>query len=112
MMATHRYLFLSCACVAIMGCTTIRSSLCELRGGAPYVNFDGYQFCGKVYDDGGETCSSSEECEGDCVLPWDWQPDEGREVVGRCEADSTYEPNYGCAPIELHETYTGGCVEE
>lgn len=112
MMMTRKYLFFICTSSSIAGCTAVPSSFCELRGGAPYVNFGGYQFCGKVYEDGGKTCYSSAECEGECVLPWDWKPDEGLEVVGRCEADSTWEPIYGCVPVEHYETYTGGCIEE
>lgn len=101
-----------CVVLALAACTPLQSGLCKARGGAPYINFGGYQSCGTVYSDGGEICHSSEECEGDCVLPWDWNPDEGKEVVGKCEANSTFEPHYGCAPVERHETYIGGCIEE
>lgn len=96
----------------LAGCTTVQSGMCSLRGGAPYVNLGGYAFCGEKYKDAGKVCRSSEECEGDCVLPWTWNPDEKNEVVGKCEADTTYNFDYGCVAIENHQTYEGGCIEE
>ena len=73
----------------LAGCTTVQSGMCSLRGGEPYVNLGGYAFCGKKHKDAGNTCRNSEECEGDCVLPWSWNPDEEKEVIGKCEADTT-----------------------
>jgi hypothetical protein len=84
--------------------------MCELRGGHPYVNLGGYRECGKVYADAGKVCKSSEECEGDCFLPWDWDPKDGKEPIGECEDNDTPDTD-GCLPIENKE-YKSACVEE
>ncbi|ABD82344.1 hypothetical protein [Saccharophagus degradans] len=98
--------------LGLAGCTSLQSGFCTVRGGEPYVNLGGYAFCGTKYNDAGKVCKSSDECEGDCVLPWSWKPDEEREVVGQCAADSTYNFEYGCVAIEHHKTYQGGCIED
>src|SRR5690625_6954489 len=75
-----------CVVLALAACTPLQSGLCKARGGAPYINFGGYQSCGTVYSDGGEICHSSEECEGDCVLPWDWNPDRSEEHTSELQS--------------------------
>ena len=82
-----------------------------MKGGEPYINLGGYQFCGEIYKDAGKQCHSSEECDGDCVLPVTWNPAEGNEVVGQCQADNTWYLGYGCLAIENHQQISA-CEEE
>lgn len=98
-------------CLMLGSCTSVQSSLCQIRGGEPYVNLGGYQYCGERYSDGGKTCYSSEECQGECALPVDWNPEDGKEVVGRCRSDNTWYLGYGCLPIEKHQSVSA-CIEE
>lgn len=92
----------------LSGCTTMQSKLCEFRGGAPWVNLGGYQGCVEKYKDGGKACTGSEECEGDCFLPWDWNPKENPKPEGRC----AYDVIENCVPVEHYNTVHGGCIEE
>ncbi|TVZ41936.1 hypothetical protein P886_1287 [Alteromonadaceae bacterium 2753L.S.0a.02] len=96
---------------ALTSCTSIQSSFCRIKGGEPYVNFGGYQYCGTKYSDGGKECYSSRECQGDCVLPIDWNPAGGKKVVGRCRSNDTRDVDYGCLAIEDYE-HESSCIEE
>ena len=82
-----------------------------MKGGEPYISLGGYQYCGEKYKDGGKECYSSNECQGECVLPADWNPEEGKEVVGRCRSDNTWYLGYGCLAIEDYKRQSS-CIEE
>lgn len=101
----------SILCLLLASCTSIQSSFCQIKGGKPYINLGGYQYCGKKYSDGGKKCYSSDECQGECVLPIDWDPKDKKEVVGRCRSDNTWYLGYGCLAIEDHE-HVSACIEE
>lgn len=92
----------------LTSCTSTQSVVCTVRGGEPYLNLSGYQYCGRKFSDGGKICRHSSECQGDCVLPDGWNPDEGREVVGRCRSNNTWYVDYGCLKIEDYQ-YRGAC---
>jgi hypothetical protein len=82
-----------------------------MKGGEPYINLGGYQYCGEKYTDDGKECYSSKECQGECVLPVDWNPEEGKEVVGHCRGDNTWYLGYGCLAIEDYQ-HQSSCIEE
>ncbi len=94
----------------LTGCTTLRTTACEAVGGHAYVNLGGFQRCGKIYKDAGKVCHSSDECEGECHLPSDWDPADGKETVGSCENYDTPDDSR-CLPIELKH-HRGSCIEE
>ena len=94
----------------LVACTALQSTACEAIGGHAYVNLGGFQRCGKIYKDAGDICHASDECEGDCHLPSDWDPVTGNEVVGSCEDFDTPDDSR-CLPIELKQ-YSGSCLEE
>lgn len=97
-MGDLRPIFLLCL-VLLMGCTEIASTACEVTGGHAYVNLGGFQECGRIYPDAGEVCYTSNECEGSCFLPLDWEPNAGMEPVGTCEHFDTPDDPL-CLPIE------------
>ena len=97
--------------LTLTSCTSAQSSFCRINGGEPYVNFDGYQYCGKRYSDGGKECYSSRECQGECVLSVNWNPADGKKVVGKCRSNDTWDVDYGCLTIEDYERESS-CVEE
>jgi len=104
-------LFTMSTILFLSSCTSLQSGFCSARGGQPYINLGGYQYCGDKYPDGGKLCHSSEECEGECVLPVTWNPEDGEEVLGRCRSDNTWEVGYGCLAIENYEQRSE-CIEE
>ena len=79
-----------------------------MRGGAPYVNLGGYQSCEEKYSDGGHKCTSSNDCQGSCFLPWGWAPNSHRKPIGSCAHDNVQM----CTAIEHSKTAHGGCLEE
>jgi len=110
-MENLRLLLLLVCFISLTSCTSVRSSLCKIKGGEPYINLGGYQYCGERFSDGGKMCHSSEECQGECVLAVDWDPKDGKEIVGRCRSDNTWYLGYGCLPIEKHQSVSA-CIEE
>ena len=95
----------------VAGCTRVLNGLCIARGGVPDGDLGGYRFCGHKFKDAGTVCYHSSDCEGDCILPWDWDPKNGYKVIGQCQANSTYEGTYGCLPIERSQ-HQSACIEE
>lgn len=96
--------------VLLAACTKIASTACEVTGGHAYVNLGGFQECGQIYPDAGKVCLTSNECEGSCFLPLNWEPSAGKEAVGTCEHFDTPDDPL-CLPIE--SKHRGSiCVEE
>ena len=82
----------------------IRSKVCDMNGGElSRAGIEGKLVCIRPYSDGGKPCSSSEECEGGCVIYEPPIPGQPTPSVGVCRFS---QPEFGCdAPIENPEFF-------
>ena len=106
-----KHLLVVLAFLFVTGCTSIQSGFCTAKGGTPHVNLGGYQYCGKAFNDAGNECRDSSECEGVCYLPWGYSLEKGDPKIGYCSSDNI-PVNKPCNFLEAGKIEQGMCLEE
>lgn len=79
---------------------------CEESGG--YITTGGLAgntICVHEYDDGGNMCTSSDQCQGSCRVGISQFEDE-KTLIGRCDSDDN---SYGCFGATIEDCKKGNC---